>query len=83
MTTKDLDRAQKIVSKARKLTMDINILERTNSCKVILVLSDGHNFSLYNSDRNTTSDLIKQLHQLVITALADERATLQQEFEEL
>jgi len=85
MTTADLDKAQKIVSKAKNLTRDINVLQKTKSCKVILVLDSGHDLTLYAKSikNNTTSDLVERLHQSVIEAMTDERSELQKEFEQL
>jgi len=85
MTTSDLDRAQKIVAKAKRFTQDINVLEKTNSCKVIFCLDDGHDLTLYAKSvrTNTVSSLVERLHKLVIEAMTLERLELQEEFEKL
>jgi len=85
MTTSDLDRAQKIVAKAKRLTADINVLQKTKSCKVIFWLDDGHDLTLYSKSvkNNVVSSLVEDLHKQVIKAMSVERSDLQKEFEEL
>jgi len=85
MTLSDLDRAQKIVAKSKNLTRDINVLQKTKSCKVVFCLDNGHDLTLYAKSikNNTTSDLVEALHQNVISAMVEERSDLQKTFEEL
>jgi len=85
MTLSDLDRAQKIVAKSKRLTQDINVLEKTKSTKIVFLLDDGHDLSLYarSVKNNTVSDLVERLHKSVIEAMVEERSELQKTFEEL
>lgn len=81
MTTEQLTKGKKIVAKARLLTKDIATLEATTSTKCILVLSDGHNFSVFVQD--TEADITGDIHRLIIDRMKHERADLHKQFEDL
>jgi len=86
MTLSDLDAAQKIVAKSKRLTQDINVLQKTKSCKVVFCLDNGHDLTLYAKsikNNSTSDDLVEALHQNVISAMVEERSDLQKTFEEL
>ena len=83
MKLSTLTYAKKIVARSKALTTELNILERTTSTKIIFVLSDGHNFSLYIDDDDITDNLVVKIHELAITYLSEQRQKLRNEFEKL
>lgn len=83
MKLSTLEFAKKIVARSKGLTKELNVLERTTSTKIIFVLSDGHNFSLYIDDDDITDNLVAKIHALAITYLSEQRQALRNEFEEL
>jgi len=82
MTTKALDRGNKICAQARRLTRSIEHFEASPACKIIINLEDGKTLTLLARKHasDTPNPLVISIHNMVEDVFRSQREELEQEF---